>query len=121
VRQKTCALAILAAISLLGPVLEILVTGHIEPYSNFAMGEVFVSLAPIYWWYHQDKAETQYRAGPLMNAGVIALAVVALPIYFVRSRGWKRGSLFTLMFAAAVGVTLVLEWLGEEIGAAIVS
>jgi hypothetical protein len=56
-----------------------------------------------------------------MNAGVIALAVVALPIYFVRSRGWKRGSLFTLMFAAAVGVTLVLEWLGEEIGAAIVS
>jgi len=121
VKAKTCALAILAAISLIGPILELVVTGRIEPYGNFAMAEVFVSLAPIYWWYHEDKAETRYRAGPLMNAGVIALAIVALPIYFVRSRGWKRGSLFTLLFAVAIAVTFVLEWLGEEIGAAIVS
>ncbi len=119
--HKAWALAILAAISLLGPVLEMLVTGRIEEYGNFAMAEVFVSIAPIYWWYYVDKNETRYRAGPLMNAGVIALAIVALPIYFVRSRGWKRGSLFTLMLAAAVGVTFLLEWLGEEIGNAIVS
>lgn len=120
-KQKAWALAILAAISLLGPVLEILVTGHIEPYGNFAMAEVFVSIAPIYLWYYVDKRDTQYRAGPLMNAGVIALAIVALPIYFVRSRGWKRGSLFTLMLVVAVAVTTLLEWLGEEIGTAIVS
>jgi hypothetical protein len=118
---KTYAFAILAAISLLGPILELLVTGRIEPYGNFAMGEVFVSLAPIYWWYHEDKKQMQYSAGPLMNAGVIALAIVALPIYFVRSRGWKRGSLFTLLFAVAVAVTFVLEWIGEEIGTMIVS
>jgi hypothetical protein len=118
---KTYALAILAAISLLGPILELLVTGRIEPYGNFAMAEVFVSIAPIYWWYHEDKNEMQYRAGRLMNAGVIALAIVALPIYFIRSRGWKRGSLFVLMFVVAVAVTFVLEWIGEEIGPMIVS
>jgi hypothetical protein len=121
VKHKAWALAILAAISLLGPVLEMLVTGRIEPYGNFAMAEVFVSIAPIYWWYYLDKNETRYRAGPLMNAGVIALAIVALPIYFVRSRGWKRGGLFILMLAVAVGVTTVLGWLGEEIGGAIAS
>jgi hypothetical protein len=118
---KTYALAILAAISLLGPILEIIVTGRSEPYGNFAMAEVFVSIAPIYWWYYVDKQDTQYRAGPLMNAGVIALAIVALPIYFVRSRGWKRGGLFTLMLAVAVAVTTALGWLGEEIGGAIAS
>ena len=120
-KQKAWALAILATISLLGPVLEILVTGHIEPYGNFAMAEVFVSIAPIYLWYYVDKRDTQYRAGPLMNAGVIALAIVALPIYFVRSRGWKRGSLFTLLLVVAVAVTTLLGWLGEEIGSAIAS
>lgn len=120
-KQKAYALAILATISLVGPVLEILITGRSEPYGNFAMAEAFVSIAPIYWWYYVDKNETRYRAGPLMNAGVIALAIVALPIYFVRSRGWKRGSLFTLMLAAFVGATFLLEWLGGEIGAAIVS
>jgi hypothetical protein len=118
---KTCALAILAAISFLGPILELLVTGRIEPYGNFAMGEVFVSLAPIYWWYHEDKKQMQYSAGPLMNAGVIALAIVALPIYFIRARGWRRGGLFILMFVVAVAATFMLEWLGEEIGGMIVS
>jgi uncharacterized membrane protein len=121
VKQKAWALAILAAISLLGPVLEIIITGRIEPYGNFAMAEVFVSIAPIYWWYYLDKRDTQYRAGSLMNAGVIALAIVALPIYFIRSRGWKRGGLFILMLAVAVAVTTALGWLGEEIGGAIAS
>jgi GNAT superfamily N-acetyltransferase len=118
-RTKMYALAILAAVSFLGPIVELLVTGRIEPFGNFAMAEVFVSLAPIYWWYHEDKRETQYRAGPLMNGGVIAFAIAALPIYFVRSRGWNRGSLYSLWFVVAVGVTFVLEWLGEEIGTAI--
>ena len=118
-RGKTYALAILAAISLLGPILELVATGRIEPYGNFAMAEVFVSIAPIYWWYHEDKNEVQYIAGPLMNGGVIALAIVVLPIYFIRSRGWKRGSLFILMMAVALAISIALEAAGEAIGTAI--
>jgi hypothetical protein len=56
-----------------------------------------------------------------MNSGMLVLAAVALPIYFVRSRGWKRG-------ARAIGVALlflagmfVLEELGERLGAALTS
>lgn len=117
--SKTCALALLAAISLLGPLVEVLVTGKIEPYSKFEMAEVFLSIAPIYWWYYVDKAQMDFRAGPIQNAGVIAVAIVALPVYFIRSRGWKRGGLYVLMMAGAFAVSLGLEELGEAIGTAI--
>jgi hypothetical protein len=110
---------VLAAITLLTPIVETLVTGRVEPFSNFDLGGSFLSLLPIYWWYHHDKDETGYRAGPLLNVGVAALAVVALPVYFVRSRGWKRGGVICLYALGVLGVLYLLETLGELIGEAI--
>jgi hypothetical protein len=115
-----CALAILAGVSLLSPALEIAVTGRVEPFGNFGIADTVVSIAAIYWWYYADKEQREFRAGPLLNAGVIALALVALPVYFVRSRGWKRGGLATAVAAGFLAATFGLEWLGEEIGTAIV-
>ena len=118
-RRKRYALALLAAITLATPIVETLVTGRVEPFSNFDLGGSFLSLLPIYWWYHLDKDETGYRAGPLLNVGVAALAIVALPVYFVRSRGWKRGGVICLYALGAAGVLYLLETLGEFIGEAI--
>ena len=103
------------------PLLEIAVTGRSEPLGGFALADTIVSLAAIYWWYYADKAQRQYRAGPLLNVGVIAAAIIALPIYFIRSRGWKRGGLATGVAAALLAATFGLEWLGEAIGTAIAS
>ena len=36
------------------------------------MTETFVAIALVFWWYHVDKRSRGYRAGPLMNGGVIA-------------------------------------------------
>lgn len=80
------------------------------------MTETFVAIALVFWWYHVDKRSRGYRAGPLMNGGVIAAAIIALPIYFVRSRGWRRGTLATLGALAVFGVTFVLGELGEWLG-----
>jgi hypothetical protein len=118
-RRKRYALALLAAITLVTPIVETLMTGRVEPFSNFDLGGSFLSLLPIYWWYHLDKDETGYRAGPLLNVGVAALAIVALPVYFVRSRGWKRGGVISLYALGALGVLYLLETLGEVIGEAI--
>ena len=118
-RRKRYALALLAAITLVAPIIEALMTGRVEPFSKFDLGGSFLSLLPIYWWYHLDKDETGYRAGPLLNVGVAALAIVALPVYFVRSRGWKRGGVICLYALGAVGVLYLLETLGEFIGEAI--
>jgi len=109
-RSKRTALALLAVVSFLGPFLEVLVTGGTEPYGKWELGETLLALALIFWWYHIDKAEHGYRAGPLMNGGMLLAAVIAMPIYFIRSRGWKRGAKATLI---AAGVFAILYGLGE--------
>ena len=115
-KGKPAALLTLGALSLVCPAMERIFTGNVDPFSPFGIAETFLSLVPIFWWYHTDKAERNYRGGPLMNAGVLMLAVVALPVYFIRSRGWKGGAIATLLAAAVFGVTLVLGEIGEWIG-----
>ena len=117
-RQKLTALALLVAITLLCPVVESVMTGRVEDYSPYDVGGAFLSLAPIYWWYHLDKAEHGYRAGAFMNVGLAAAAIVALPIYFVRSRGWRRGGVAIALAAAFTGGLYLVEWLGESLGEA---
>lgn len=115
--QKLWSLALLGLLSLVGPALEVIATGRVEPFGKFELVETFIALPLIYWWYHLDKRERSYAAGPLMNAGVIAATIVALPVYFVRSRGWKRGALASAVGLAVLGMTWVLGELGEKIGA----
>src|SRR2546422_337552 len=90
---KIMALALLGLLSLAGPLIEMGVTGRVESFGKFALAESFISLPLIYWWYHVDKDQRNYKAGPLMNVGVVALTILALPVYFIRSRGWKRASI----------------------------
>jgi hypothetical protein len=106
-------------VSLGGPLVEALATGRVEDFGKFDLAETFVGIALIYWWYHADKRSRGYRAGPLMNAGIVAVAVVALPIYLVRSRGWKRGALASAVALVVLGATLALGELGEWLGLAL--
>jgi hypothetical protein len=118
-KPKALALWMLAAISLLGPMAERIATGRVEALSTFALVDTALSLVAIFWWYHLDKAERGYRAGRLMNAGMLVAVVIAMPVYLVRSRGWKRGALAVAIAAGFVGVMLLLEEAGERLGAAL--
>jgi len=118
-RSKTAALVTLGAISFVMPAIERAMTGHVALLSNYGLTETALSLIALFWWFHLDKAEQNYRAGPLMNGGVLVAAVIALPIYFVRSRGWKRGGIAILWALLFLGVMFVLEEAGEWLGAAV--
>jgi hypothetical protein len=118
---KTYALVALALTSLIGPAIEVAVTGDTDPFSKFGVAESLFALAAIFWWYHLDKAQRNFRAGILQNGGVLAVAVIALPIYFIRSRGWKQGGIATLKAAGVLAAMVALGWLGELIGNAIAS
>jgi riboflavin transporter FmnP len=120
-RSKIIALAILGALSLVCPLVEASFTGRVEAFGNFGLAEAFLSLLPMYWWYHLDKQQRGYQAGPLMNVGVIALTALALPIYFIRSRGWKKGTMAIVLAALFVAGTYALSELGEQIGLAFAS
>ena len=118
-QPKTIALALLGALSFAGPLLEMLVTGKVEDLSKFDLATTLIALPLVFWWYHVDKREHGYQAGPLMNAGILVLAIVAFPIYFVRTRGWKRGAMATLLaagfFAILLGLGELGEWVGERL------
>jgi hypothetical protein len=113
---KTIALILLGVVSLVGPFIEMVTTGQVEALSKFDLATTIVSIPLIFWWYHVDKREHDYQAGPLMNGGIVAVAIVALPIYFVRTRGWKRGAVATLLALGIFAILLGLSELGEWIG-----
>jgi hypothetical protein len=116
-RPKPLALIILGVISFVAPLAERWATGRVDPFSSYGLAEMALSLVVLFWWYHVDKAEHAYRAGKLMNAGVLLLALVALPVYFIRSRGWQRGARSTALALLFLGVTLLLGEAGEWLGA----
>jgi hypothetical protein len=120
-KPKVLALGILALLSFVSPLIERIATGRVETFGTFGMVETVVSLVVLFWWYHVDKGERNYRAGPLMNGAVLALAIVALPVYFIRSRGWKKGALAIGLALAFLGATLVLSELGEKLGEVLAS
>src|SRR3954453_23590193 len=107
-RAEATALGRLAAGALLSPALESAMTGRVEMFSSYGLAETAVSLVLLFWWYHLDKADHSYQAGRLMNAGVLLVALVALPIYFIRSRGWRRGARAISFAALFLGATFVL-------------
>ncbi len=115
-RQKAAALIVLGVISFVMPLLERAVTGRVEMMSSYGLAETVLSLIALFWWFHLDKADHGYRAGKLMNAGVLIFAAVALPIYFIRSRGWKRGGMAIAWAAGFLAVMFLLEEAGEWLG-----
>jgi hypothetical protein len=109
---KNFSLIALFLLSLVGPVAEGLCTGRIDPapFATWGLGETLLGVLPLYAWYYADKYERRFRAGALQNVGVAVFALIGLPVYFIRSRGCKRGALASLI---SLGVLIALTLLGE--------
>ena len=92
------------------------ITGHYRASNPWHLMEKLTVVTLIYWWYHCDKIERQYQAGKWLNVGVVALAVVAVPIYLFQSRGAKGGALATVLFVVAFFGFLASLGLGAAVG-----
>ncbi len=53
-------------------------------------------------WYRLDSDEREFERSIWLNMGIVALALLALPYYFFRSRGFKRGLVASTLFLLAV-------------------
>lgn len=64
----------------------------------------------LFLWYRIDSEQRSYRRTPWLNVMIIAVAVIALPYYFVRSRGVKGGMLATvaMLLVAVLGAALTV-------------
>lgn len=72
-----------------------------------------LSVFLVFWWYWLDTVQHAFRRSPWLNVGVVALSLIALPCYFFRSRGFRRGAIATGLFLLAVLASGVLTLIGQ--------
>jgi len=66
----------------------------------------------VFVWYRLDAEERGYPRSPLLNVGVIAITVLALPYYLFRTRRFPRGLYATVAFLALGVAYSLLQYAG---------
>jgi hypothetical protein len=66
----------------------------------------------LFFWFRLDSDERGYKRSPLLNVGVIALAVIVLPYYFFRTRGFARGLAASAIFLFVGIMYSLLQYVG---------
>ena len=119
-RLKLWPWVIVVALSTVMPFTHFLFTHRlIQPYTTYWLVDLVIFTAAIYWWYLLDKRQRNFPAGGTQNISVIFLTVIGLPVYFIRSRGWRKGAIATIVgLLVFIGLSLLSygsELLGKTI------
>jgi len=87
-------------------------TGALRLVADF--GPTLIGLGFIFAWLHHDEMQHAYRRSPLLNIGIVLVALVFVPVYLVRSRPAGRRFLAVMLFFAVVGLWLVIGQLTAQ-------
>ena len=108
-------LVMLLATAFIIGALNMTLSGHLGANQPWKAVEQLVLVCLIYWWYYADKAQRQYQAGAFLNVGVVALSLVAIPIYLFRSRGATQGAKAFALFIAFLAILMASLVLGGAV------
>lgn len=72
-----------------------------------------IMLAMTFGWYKRDANERGYRRSMGLNIMVVTFAIIALPYYLCRSRGFARGIAVTFVFMGIMIGCAVLDGAGH--------
>lgn len=106
--KKNWILIALAIVAFLNGV----ATQYLEPGVMFSRTDMLFMLIGVtlsFMWYYFDSEQIQYRRGRLLNIGVITIGILAIPYYFIRSRGLKKGFLYIVLFFLVATAWSVLQ------------
>jgi hypothetical protein len=117
-RGRTVAL-LLTASFLLPFVINVAAGRHGSSDGGLVATILFIIL--VYQWYSLDRRARRYDSSPFLNLAVMLVAIVGLPVYFVRSRGWKGGLAASALAFAVLLVSVALSaagmWAGQALAA----
>ena len=114
--KKTWVIVALAFVSLASG----MTTQYLEPGVDFPRSGVpfsLIAITLIFAWYYLDTEEIQYPRSVALNICIVAFCAMALPYYFFRSRGFKKGLLYSVI---AFAILMCLQWI-ESGGAYVIS
>ena len=112
--KKSIILVALGLITFLqGVIGQYFYPGQLLPATDLWLLPVGIFL--LFWWFVLDSKQRNYRRSPFLNVGVILFALLALPYYFFRSRGFKRGLIATGLFAVALVASSYLSTAGRYV------
>ena len=94
-----------------GAIAMLVYPGQVLAPSSFVIA--IVALYVTFAWYRLDSDSRDYRRSLLSSAAVIGVGIVALPYYFFRTRGLRRGAVATLIFLLVVVAYSLLSYLGQ--------
>ena len=107
VRPKQVALAGALGTAVLAGAASVLVRGasdNIQLAAEFV--PVLAAVAFIFMWLYHDAVEYGYRRSALLNIGIVAIALIFVPVYLVRARPRGQRLKPVLMF-----YLLVVAWM----------
>jgi hypothetical protein len=120
-KTKHALIALLVVIAFFGAVLAFLEARGIAEPSMLQMGSTLAFSALTYWWFWLDSEARAYKRSPFLSVGIIAIGLIAVPYYLLRSRpkgarlsalGKLLGFIFLLVGALMVG-SMCGFWLGS--------
>jgi hypothetical protein len=95
-----------------GVIAMLMYPGQVLPPSSFAIDVIVLLIT--FAWYRLDSDSRDYKRSLLSSAMVIGAGIFALPYYFFRTRGLRRGALATLIFLLIATAYSVLSYLGQR-------
>jgi hypothetical protein len=112
--QKTLILVALLVLTALCGALWLFVPEGSPNEPLVYVGQSFATVLLVLLWCHVDSRQRGYRLSKGLSILIVLVAVVGLPIYFLKSRGRRAGSFAILKAAAFYGLMYVVDHLSFE-------
>jgi hypothetical protein len=85
-KSKHALIALLSVLAALSGVLSFLDAQGVAEPKSLQLGSTFVFSALTFAWFWLDSESRSYRRSPFLNIAVVALGLIAVPYYLIRSR-----------------------------------
>lgn len=111
--KRQCLLGLLGLAAIVGVLDQVLVDDR--SYDRLlTTGSAVIAVVLIAAWCHYDSWQRSYTIGTPLRFLILLLAAIGVPVYLLRTRGW-RGLISTILAGAFAGLMVVLEWAACEV------
>jgi hypothetical protein len=104
------------SVPFIGGLFDFAFHNSLNTYEVYMLALTLGSMFILFIWYRQDSNHIGYKRITLLNIMVIGFTIIALPYYFFKSRGLKKGIFYSLLFILLLASYFAASIIGLYIG-----